>query len=259
MSQQPIDHKPKARTFSQTDHGDPQTPFENDPKKLKTTHSTPNDTPAPPSIDSQFMKQTFSCPTCMEIMTNAHICSCGHSFCHDCITTWLQQRKTCPVCRAPLHECPVPNRIASALIDKFCSSDHAHDEDVSSYRSRALHENQTDQLKKQKLTKLSNEHTDTAPLLDVFQKMSKKDKTRISHALHHFDGGWCRAHYCKLMNLTEHTIRAATSAQLMTAANNLGISPPIRVAKNPRTNTLQYFTDSNFIVSKLMSTVNKQK
>ncbi|KAI8069520.1 WD40-repeat-containing domain protein [Gongronella butleri] len=42
------------------------------------------------------------CPVCHEIISEAFITFCGHSYCFACITTHLDRQSDCPVCRTPL-------------------------------------------------------------------------------------------------------------------------------------------------------------
>lgn len=38
------------------------------------------------------------CPICMQIIKDAFLTSCGHSFCYMCIVTHLQNKSDCPCC-----------------------------------------------------------------------------------------------------------------------------------------------------------------
>uniref|UniRef100_A0A6N2KWT0 RING-type domain-containing protein n=1 Tax=Salix viminalis TaxID=40686 RepID=A0A6N2KWT0_SALVM len=38
------------------------------------------------------------CPICMQIIKDAFLTSCGHSFCYMCITTHLRNKNDCPCC-----------------------------------------------------------------------------------------------------------------------------------------------------------------
>ncbi|XP_047337519.1 E3 ubiquitin-protein ligase COP1-like isoform X2 [Impatiens glandulifera] len=40
----------------------------------------------------------FLCPICMQIINDAFLTSCGHSFCHMCIMQHLQTKNDCPCC-----------------------------------------------------------------------------------------------------------------------------------------------------------------
>lgn len=38
------------------------------------------------------------CPICMQLIKDAFLTSCGHSFCYMCIVTHLQNKSDCPCC-----------------------------------------------------------------------------------------------------------------------------------------------------------------
>lgn len=38
------------------------------------------------------------CPICMQIIKDAFLTACGHSFCYMCIVTHLQNKSDCPCC-----------------------------------------------------------------------------------------------------------------------------------------------------------------
>lgn len=55
------------------------------------------------------------CPICMQIITDAFLTSCGHSFCYMCIVTHLQNKSDCPCCFHYL----TPNQLyPNFLLDK---------------------------------------------------------------------------------------------------------------------------------------------
>ena len=41
------------------------------------------------------------CPICMQPGCTVALKSCGHIYCNLCITSWLPNNGTCPVCREP--------------------------------------------------------------------------------------------------------------------------------------------------------------
>ena len=42
------------------------------------------------------------CSICQGVLRSPHSCKAGHTFCRECITTWLGRQRTCPVDRQPL-------------------------------------------------------------------------------------------------------------------------------------------------------------
>lgn len=46
-----------------------------------------------PDLDKDFL-----CPICMQIIKDAFLTACGHSFCYMCIITHLRNKSDCPCC-----------------------------------------------------------------------------------------------------------------------------------------------------------------
>ncbi len=44
------------------------------------------------------------CSICLEICTHPITISCHHTFCYRCISHWIDQASTCPVCRTPIQK-----------------------------------------------------------------------------------------------------------------------------------------------------------
>ncbi|XP_074562469.1 E3 ubiquitin-protein ligase complex slx8-rfp subunit slx8-like [Curcuma longa] len=66
------------------------------------------------SIQDPPKQPTFSCPICMNTMTEASSTICGHIFCKSCIVASIQAQKKCPTCRRKLsmnnfHRVYLPN------------------------------------------------------------------------------------------------------------------------------------------------------
>lgn len=65
-------------------------------------------------LDKEELQVFPECPVCLEEMPLSTICPCGHSFCQDCISKWIQNNQNCPLCRAPVKA--VPRRQKSNVI-----------------------------------------------------------------------------------------------------------------------------------------------
>ncbi|KAL3820769.1 hypothetical protein ACJIZ3_006674 [Penstemon smallii] len=52
----------------------------------------------PPSSESEAVDKDVLCPICMQIIKDAFLTACGHSFCYMCIVTHLQNKSDCPCC-----------------------------------------------------------------------------------------------------------------------------------------------------------------
>lgn len=63
------------------------------------------------------LDRDFTCSICLETMDNAFLTRCGHSFCHSCITTHLDNRNNCPSCGQYLTiDLIVPNVLLTKVI-----------------------------------------------------------------------------------------------------------------------------------------------
>ncbi|WCJ37486.1 E3 ubiquitin-protein ligase COP1 [Euphorbia peplus] len=60
----------------------------------------PDHTSPPAEEDSGLseLDKDFLCPICMQIIEDAFLTSCGHSFCYMCIITHLRNKNDCPCC-----------------------------------------------------------------------------------------------------------------------------------------------------------------
>ncbi|KAG1657878.1 RING finger and transmembrane domain-containing protein 2 [Nymphon striatum] len=47
-----------------------------------------------------------SCPICQDSFKNPTILNCKHVFCEECVATWFDREKTCPMCRAEVADDP---------------------------------------------------------------------------------------------------------------------------------------------------------
>lgn len=61
----------------------------------------------------------FSCPICFNLIEEAHITKCGHTYCYECITKSLETVKRCPKCNATITSDDVfPNFLLNDVIKK---------------------------------------------------------------------------------------------------------------------------------------------
>lgn len=47
---------------------------------------------------AEVLDKDLLCPICMQIMKDAFLTACGHSFCYMCIATHLNHKNNCPCC-----------------------------------------------------------------------------------------------------------------------------------------------------------------
>lgn len=62
----------------------------------------------------------FLCPICFELISEAHITKCGHTYCYQCIMRSIETSKRCPKCCANLsgQEMIFPNFLLNELVAK---------------------------------------------------------------------------------------------------------------------------------------------
>lgn len=93
---------------------------ENNPgsRPIKRQHLDSNET----TIITNTLSSDYSCPVCYELMTEAHITKCGHSFCFSCLSRSLETKLTCPKCGNMLPggiRDVFPNLALDKLVNKF--------------------------------------------------------------------------------------------------------------------------------------------
>jgi len=76
----------------------------------------PNDS-EPEPIDIS-LSQILSCSICTEIILLPRRIECGHYFCNECITAWLQVNSSCPLCRKEVSQISiVEDFLVSAIVE----------------------------------------------------------------------------------------------------------------------------------------------
>lgn len=63
----------------------------------------------------------YLCPICFDVIEEAHMTPCGHTFCYKCITTGLEYSNRCPKCNFVIEkkEQIYPNFLLNELITKY--------------------------------------------------------------------------------------------------------------------------------------------
>lgn len=62
----------------------------------------------------------YLCPICFEVIEEAHITRCGHTFCYRCITKTLEAIGRCPKCSFTLSQQDIfPNFLLNELVSKY--------------------------------------------------------------------------------------------------------------------------------------------
>lgn len=84
----------------------------------------------------------FLCPICFDLIIEAHITRCGHTFCFRCITKSVEIFKRCPKCSYTLSTCEniFPNYLLDELITKHKIKKQIHDKIIGGRSSRGITE-----------------------------------------------------------------------------------------------------------------------
>ncbi|XP_050935571.1 E3 ubiquitin-protein ligase COP1 isoform X2 [Cucumis melo] len=69
------------------------------------------------------LDKDFLCPICMQIIRDAFLTACGHSFCYMCIITHLRNKSDCPCCAQHLTS---DQLFPNFLLDKLLKKTSAH-------------------------------------------------------------------------------------------------------------------------------------
>lgn len=70
---------------------------------------------------SQDLDSDFVCPVCFELIREAHIVSCGHTFCRVCLEKAVQLTKRCPKCNFTVFDMNniFPNHLVNQQVNKY--------------------------------------------------------------------------------------------------------------------------------------------
>ena len=62
------------------------------------------------------MKQSVECPICMSEPSETVTTSCNHIFCEECARRWGRHHNTCPLCRGPIAEEMIVDRMSNIIL-----------------------------------------------------------------------------------------------------------------------------------------------
>lgn len=69
---------------------------------------------------SEDKNNDYLCPICFEVITEAHMTRCGHTFCYPCITKTIETNGRCPKCNLHLTQQEIfPNFLLNELVSKY--------------------------------------------------------------------------------------------------------------------------------------------
>lgn len=77
---------------------DPCVPAVKPDSKLSSFEGVPLEAASAAVSEDAEVDKDLLCPICMQIIKDAFLTSCGHSFCYMCIITHLRNKSDCPCC-----------------------------------------------------------------------------------------------------------------------------------------------------------------
>ncbi|CAF0964637.1 unnamed protein product [Rotaria sordida] len=66
------------------------------------------------------IEEEYNCPICFELISEAYVSRCGHSFCSKCLQRTVESHRRCPKCQLSLQPSDIfPNYTLNAIIEKY--------------------------------------------------------------------------------------------------------------------------------------------
>ncbi|CAF1415743.1 unnamed protein product [Adineta steineri] len=80
--------------------------------------TSPKTEPASPFVST--IEEEYTCPICFELISEAYVSRCGHSFCNKCLQRTVESHRRCPKCQLSLQPADIfPNYTLNAIIEKY--------------------------------------------------------------------------------------------------------------------------------------------
>jgi len=92
---------------------------QNPPKRSRLNFASKSGSSTP-----QDKNMDYLCPICFELITEAHMTRCGHTFCYPCLLQTIEQTARCPKCNFNLDSVDqiFPNFLLNELVSKYRNS-----------------------------------------------------------------------------------------------------------------------------------------
>jgi len=73
-----------------------------------TDKGSPKAEPKSPFVST--IEEEYNCPICFELISEAYVSRCGHSFCSKCLQRTVESHRRCPKCQLSLQPADIfPN------------------------------------------------------------------------------------------------------------------------------------------------------
>ncbi|PRP83035.1 hypothetical protein PROFUN_09890 [Planoprotostelium fungivorum] len=170
--------------------------------------------------EKKAMEEEFSCIVCQELIMTAMTLECSHSFCQQCLSSWMLTKKMCPYCRTVITKQPIRSRTVDNAIEKFTAS--LSDQDKIRWNERKKKQEAFDQeeVAVRKITDMINTaKAKQLKFFDITKQWTAEEKRVFAQGLVGYKGR-ARAVYCQSTGLTRQYIDAVNVIQMRQAAAN---------------------------------------
>ncbi|KAL1924522.1 uncharacterized protein VTP21DRAFT_4176 [Calcarisporiella thermophila] len=139
-------------------------------------------TEASEAVDTSRMDKDFLCPICLQIIKEAFMTRCGHSYCYLCITKHLEHRQDCPTCGASVvREQIYPNFLLNRLLEKATTTAQQQQQ-----RSSAFSKMRQFILRQDRDWSMDEINELLASLLDKKRQLESVEKEEVLQLMHDF-------------------------------------------------------------------------
>jgi len=159
--------------------------------------------------------EELSCSICQELIVSAMTLGCSHSFCESCITTWLNQKMICPVCRVVPRTTAIRAYQIDNLIEKLVNK--LDGEENRTYMARKSEKEQLDKLKKG----IAYARESGFKFLCIHDNWTESERKIFAEGVSKYTGE-ARNLYCSVAGLTDFFVTNASRDVLFVASKNLG-------------------------------------
>jgi len=216
------------------------------------------------SMIHESLKESIMCSICMGILFDPLMCSCGHSFCGECIHSWSKTKRNCAICRKQICETPVPNRAISDLIDclfseENASCDYSNDAEVCEWRDRVKHRNEDYKKQRQYFENFIKKLMSVKDKFNLTMRLNARNKKMMQMIISKFKEKTCRREIFEAIGFTEENVNTCPAPIVLNMCENLDIVFPISKIVDQTTKTCKHFANEKYARSKLLCLINKCK
>jgi len=91
-----------------------------DESSTNQSQTTTNEKIEPASPFFSSIEEDYNCPICFELISEAYVSRCGHSFCSKCLQRTVESHRRCPKCQLSLQPSDIfPNYTLNSIIVKY--------------------------------------------------------------------------------------------------------------------------------------------